>query len=109
MLAKISEGPLSSRNVLERNLLKIDESVVETLAANFYALDLLLSLEPDSPITEKALSVGTNDVRSMRVMPNARGNALYVTENVLKAAAQSHSCQEVMTHTKGHRRLAVSL
>lgn len=112
MLAKISEGSISSRNVLqillERNLLKIDESVVETLAANFYALDLLLSLEPDSPITEKALSVGANDARSMRVMLNARGSALYVTENVLKTAAQSFTCQEVMTVIQ-HRQGSLSI
>lgn len=101
MIARMAEISFSAREILqillERNLLKVNESVVETLAANFYTLDLLLSLEPDSPITEKALSAGANDARSMRVMLGARGSTLHVTENVLKAAARSMSGEDVMT------------
>lgn len=101
MLARIAKDHPNSRKILqillERNLLKVDESVVETLAVNFYTLDLLLSLEPDSPITETALSAAANDARSMRIMLGARGSVLHVTENVLKAAARSRNGQDVMT------------
>ncbi|CAG8929162.1 unnamed protein product [Penicillium salamii] len=73
--------------LLQRNLVNVDESVVETLATNPYALDALLSWKPDSPITEKALIAGSKDLRSMRVLMGVPGGALNVTENVLVAIA----------------------
>ncbi|KAJ6088094.1 hypothetical protein N7499_004276 [Penicillium canescens] len=82
--------------LLERNLVNVDETVVETLAANFYALDALLSWKPDSPITEKALIVGAKDDRSMRVMLEAGGSGLHVSEDVLLAAAQTYNAMKVI-------------
>ncbi|KAJ5083803.1 hypothetical protein N7456_013230 [Penicillium angulare] len=59
MLERIACRGRYSRGVLqfllERNLVNIDESVMETLASNFWALGALLSWRPGTPITEKVL------------------------------------------------------
>ncbi|KAJ6006711.1 hypothetical protein N7451_004655 [Penicillium sp. IBT 35674x] len=100
MILKISDGDHLSRDVLqvllERNLVTINESIVEMLAINFHALDALLSWKPDSPITEKALIAGAKDIRSMRLMMGVQGGALHVTEEVLVAATQGSMPEGVM-------------
>ncbi|KAJ5322943.1 hypothetical protein N7452_011232 [Penicillium brevicompactum] len=84
------------RVLLEQGLVKVDKTVVETLAVKFQPLNVLLSWKPDSPITEKALIAGANDDRSMRVLLEARGSNSPVSENVLIAAAQSFVAHDVV-------------
>ncbi|KAJ5692806.1 hypothetical protein N7462_002229 [Penicillium macrosclerotiorum] len=94
-----NDRSLSRENLqvlLERNLVSIDEAVVETLAINFYTLDGLLSWKSDAPITEKALIAAANNDRSMRVMLEARGSDLHITEDVLVAATQTYFAKDVM-------------
>ncbi|CAG8137063.1 unnamed protein product [Penicillium salamii] len=107
MIDRIAEGSYTTKDVLQvllqRNLVNVDESVVETLAINFYPLDALLSWKPDSPITEKALIAGANDIRSMRVLMGVPGSALHVTENVLVAAATESSDGELVLEVIKYR------
>ncbi|CAG8386718.1 unnamed protein product [Penicillium salamii] len=100
MIDRIAKGSYTTRDILQvllqRNLVNVDESVVETLAINFYPLNALLSWKPDSPITEKALIAGANDIRSMRMLMGVPKSALHVTENVLVAAATESSNGELV-------------
>ncbi|KAJ6007333.1 hypothetical protein N7540_011309 [Penicillium herquei] len=75
--------------LLKRNLVDVDEWVVETFAGDSKNLTVLLSHRPNAPITNKALLLATRDVVTMRLVMNANGNALTITEDIMVAATKS--------------------
>ena len=122
ILMKISSGASSHRNasdlkdtfqaLLERQLIDVDESLVELMTANFACLDALISWKPDAPITEQALCKAAMDPRSMRVMMAAQGSSSPITDNVLLSAARSYDpvhVMEVIFHRQNSLRITETL
>lgn len=73
--------------LLERNLVKVDEHVVEKLSENFRCLDILLSWKPDCPLNHSVLMRAAEDPRSMRkVMATPQGASLSIPDDVVTAA-----------------------
>lgn len=81
--------------LLERNILQVDEHLIETLASSSTLLDCMLLFNPDVHITHKALLSATANCRSMRLIMGARGNSLPVTDDVLVAAIEAYSDKEM--------------
>ena len=94
MIGQIAASEECSANalqtLLERHIVKINETLVETLAVNFHALNVVFSWKADAPITEKALSMATRSPESMRMVMDPQRNPPPVTEEVLIAAAKQH-------------------
>ncbi|KAK9852284.1 hypothetical protein MYU51_008717 [Penicillium brevicompactum] len=75
------------RILLERHIVEVDETLLEALAVNSYALHVALSWNADTPITENILSMATRSPESMRMAMDPQRNPPPVTEEVLIAAA----------------------
>lgn len=71
MVEKLSNNYLDSCVVLdllfERNILTVNEQLVETLAASYGPLNTLLNQRPDAPITVKVLLQAARNPRSIRL------------------------------------------
>jgi hypothetical protein len=106
ILTKLSEGANSSfddplfgktfQALLERQVVNVDEHVVELLAGSFHCSEALLSWKPDAPITENALRKAAREPRLMRLMMASHRDSLPVTDNVLLAATEGFSSYETM-------------
>ncbi|KAJ6020503.1 hypothetical protein N7540_006007 [Penicillium herquei] len=81
--------------LLQRDILKVDEKLIETLALSPTLLVCMLLFNPDVKITHKALLCAASNFRSMRLILEARGNSLPITEDVLIAAIEARSDREM--------------
>ncbi|KAJ5706713.1 hypothetical protein N7488_006514 [Penicillium malachiteum] len=75
--------------LLKRNLVDVHEWMIETFAGTFKNLKVLLSHKPDVPITHKAILRAACSVETMRLILDANGNNLPITEDIMVAAARS--------------------
>ncbi|KAJ5337127.1 uncharacterized protein N7506_005149 [Penicillium brevicompactum] len=62
------------RILLERHIVEVDETLLETLAVNFHALHVALSWKADTLITENILSMATGSPESMRMAMDPQRN-----------------------------------
>ncbi|KAJ5626486.1 hypothetical protein N7528_003913 [Penicillium herquei] len=75
--------------LLKRNLVDVDEWMVETFAGTSKNLKVLLSHKPDVAITHKAIVRAACSVETMRLILDAKGNNLPIAEDITIAAARS--------------------
>ena len=72
--------------LLERDVVKVDEHLVESLAGNFDCLRTLLSWKPDAPFNPNALVKVMRDTRSMRAVITCPGNSVEFSEDFIRFA-----------------------
>ncbi|KAJ5716680.1 hypothetical protein N7493_008591 [Penicillium malachiteum] len=75
--------------LLKRNLVDVDEWMVETFAGTSKNLKVLLSHRPDARIRHKAILRAACSVEPMRLILDAKENNLPITEDIMLAAARS--------------------
>ncbi|RAQ79815.1 hypothetical protein COH21_006129 [Aspergillus flavus] len=106
MVEKLSNNYLDSCVVLgllfERNLLTVNEQLVETLAARYGPLNTLLNQRPDAPITQKVVLQTAKDPRSIRLLLDRRPRDVKITEEVMIATTRSGECLEIIQGISHH-------
>ncbi|KAI9934560.1 hypothetical protein AWENTII_005939 [Aspergillus wentii] len=75
--------------LLDRKLLVVDEWVMETLAANGSAFEIVVSSQPDAPITRNVLLKAASIEESMDALVENRPDDVVITEDVMLIAARS--------------------
>lgn len=75
--------------ILERNMLDVDDALIEILATSFNLMNTLLLCKPDIAIPEKCLIESMIDPRTVRLIIAHQGSPFIVTEDLLIAAAKS--------------------
>ncbi|OJJ42631.1 hypothetical protein ASPZODRAFT_76501 [Penicilliopsis zonata CBS 506.65] len=100
ILVKVGSEAWSNASVvsllLDRNLVSIDERLVETLAGNSKAVQILLDRNPMLPLTEKALMAAASDIDSMRMLITMKNNNVEITEAIVERALASPSSYGVL-------------
>lgn len=82
--------------LLERDLLIVDESLIETLVTDYSCLEVLLSWKPNVSITHEALKRATSSVASMRALMASKGNDLPIPEDIVMVAVTKSEAKEVI-------------
>ncbi|GLB11572.1 hypothetical protein AtubIFM57258_008442 [Aspergillus tubingensis] len=72
--------------LLDRQLVEVDEWLVETLAGNSILLKVIYQREPNFPVTPKVVVNATSNSDSMRIVLGRQKNQVVITEEVLKAS-----------------------
>ncbi|XHG03595.1 hypothetical protein AWENTII_006896 [Aspergillus wentii] len=85
-LTKLSyNGAEVLEQFLERELIEVDEWLVESFAHNDRALELFSRRRPDLPITHQALINATSNIDSLRILLDALNDNVEITEDIMLA------------------------
>ncbi|KAJ5521450.1 hypothetical protein N7527_005565 [Penicillium freii] len=75
--------------IVDRNLVDVDEKLLEAMAGRYETLDFVLSRAPDTRISHKALVQGAKDPRSIRLLLDKRSGDAPITEDIIIGATES--------------------
>lgn len=83
--------------LLDRNILAIDEKLIEAVAGESEALELLSKHDSNLPITEATIVKTTRKVETLRIVLKTRNNVILVTKKIMKAAVKSRFNRGVLS------------
>ncbi|XHG01776.1 hypothetical protein AWENTII_005149 [Aspergillus wentii] len=92
MIKNISTGynkqPRVQELLLDRQLVQVDEWLVETVAGNSLAMKVIYIRKPEFPVTPKAVLNAAVDPNSLHTLLIRQKNQILITEQVIKASLQ---------------------
>ncbi|PYH73951.1 uncharacterized protein BO88DRAFT_484802 [Aspergillus vadensis CBS 113365] len=93
MIRKIAKAPVLATGekvlgmLLDRQLVKLDEWLVETVAdENHTLLEVIYQRNPDFPVTPKVVVKAARNDGAMRILLDRQKNQVVITEEVIKAS-----------------------
>lgn len=92
MIRKIAKAPVWTRRekildlLLDRQLVEVDEWLVETVADNHILLEVIYQRIPDFPVTPEVVINATSNSDAMSIVLDRQKNQVVITEEVLKAS-----------------------
>jgi hypothetical protein len=81
-LPHMDTGPVLQM-LLSRNLVQIDEKLVERFAMNYSCMRALLSWKPDAPVNDAALWDACLNAHTMRELMAVKGDSVTITEDIV--------------------------
>ncbi|EYE95346.1 uncharacterized protein EURHEDRAFT_402541 [Aspergillus ruber CBS 135680] len=91
----LCSGEVFRQILLDRNILTIDEKLIEAVAGESEALELLSKHDSNLPITEATIVKTTRKVETLRIVLKTRNNVILVTKKIMKAARRHLDLQTV--------------
>ncbi|KAI2824605.1 hypothetical protein CBS115989_562 [Aspergillus niger] len=79
-------GAMVLKMLLDRQLVDVDEGLVETVAGGSHALDVIYRKKPDFPVTPKIVVKAARDCGALRILLDRQKNQALITEEVVKAS-----------------------
>ncbi|KAL3260405.1 hypothetical protein ABHI18_004610 [Aspergillus niger] len=79
-------GAMVLSMLLDRQLLEVDEWLVETVAGNYGALEVIYDRFPDFPVTSNTMVNVAGSSGAMRILLDRQKNQVLITEEVIKTS-----------------------
>lgn len=92
MIRKIAKAEVSTAGgkvlemLLDRQLVEVDEWLVETIAGNSILLEVIYQRNPNFPVTPEVVINATSNSDAMSIVLDRQKNQVVITEEVLKAS-----------------------
>ncbi|KAL4912624.1 hypothetical protein BDW62DRAFT_206335 [Aspergillus aurantiobrunneus] len=77
--------------LLDRQLVTVDEKLLEAAAGQYGALAAVLARAPEIPISQQAWVEGAKDPRSIRLLLDTHGSDRVITEDIIIGAMKSYN------------------
>lgn len=81
--------------LLDRQLVEVDEWLMETVSSNSGALEAIYDRNLEVPITQKMIINAVDDVSGIRFLLNKQNNQILITEEVVKASLLGRDSESV--------------
>ncbi|CAI7627297.1 unnamed protein product [Penicillium bialowiezense] len=82
--------------LLDRQLVEVDEWLMETVASNSGALEAIYDRNLEVPVTQKMIINAVDDVSGIRFLLNKQNNQILITEEVIKASLWGRDSESVI-------------
>lgn len=83
--------------LLDRQLVEVDEWLIETAAENADVLEVIYNRNPQFAVTPKIVATAARDANSMRILLDRQKDRTLITEDVIKAALEGRNSSHVIS------------
>ncbi|PYI34344.1 hypothetical protein BP00DRAFT_390371 [Aspergillus indologenus CBS 114.80] len=85
------------KELLDRNLVEVNEWLIEMAAGNNYTLEIIYSFYPEFRVTSKIVVTAAEDAGAMSILLHRQDNQVLITEEVIKASLVGLHSDEVIS------------